>query len=290
MKVVKLVKHAHMLGGDVSATNHLVDADTLAFDFLLAEGVFNDSVKVFLNSEPINRDGLESHTLEAGDTLNVVVTQAEPVSAYLAQATLGSLFTTALTNIAISFAVNLVTTALFGRDSGSQREIRKDPDAYGIVGGGNTVRKFQVIPVVLGRTRVFPDYSSPWVVDYVKDDTACRYINNGSVTYSDVPLPELVFTPTPADEPWQFMSVAEQTPAGFTPDTDVNPEWGIGSGAAYVFFHGTGEGGAGSSTQYNFAYRWTAPDLGRPANEGTIQWMSYRDYFIEKATSNSTGA
>ena len=276
LKVIKLVKHAHMLGGDVTTTMHMVE-DVTAYQFLEESGALAQDCRVFVNSDPVGLEFLKTYTLKDQDAINLVVVQKDPVSGFLI-ANLGATVAGIVTNIAISFAVNFVVSTVFGRQERGVPDRKKDPEGYGLVGGNNAYRKFQPIPVVLGKTRIFPDYSSPWMVDYVSDPTACAFINNATVSNEDKVTPTFAFSPVPASKPWESMTVAEQSPGTDWTAASTNPAWGTTDGQ-YVFFYGAGNGGAGSSTEYNFAYLWTAPALGQPASSGTIQFQSYYDFW-----------
>lgn len=293
MEVITLVRHEHMLGGDTRTTNHVVDNQT-AWDFLVQENTFGQDVRVFLNHEPVGSEKLKSHTLAAGDTLNVVNMQkAEAAVLWLVEAGFSTIVATLAVNFAISLAVNFLISTVFGPDDRGQgtRNQRKDPEGYGVVGGGNQSRQFSPLPVVMGRHRIFPDYASPWSVDYVTDSTTYRDVCNNTPVQGYVTLPDFEFTPTPATKAWETFTPAEQTPTGWAV-SDENPAWGT-DGAKYIFFISVpevyyckgggfggilGGGGGSSPLDYSFAYRWTAPALGQPWTAGSIQWMTFLDF------------
>lgn len=293
MEVITLVRHEHMLGGDTRTTNHVVDKQT-AWDFLLDNHTFGQDVRVFLNHEPVGAEKLKSHTLADGDTLNVVNMQkAEAAVAWLVSVGFSTVTATILFNIALSLAVNFVISTVFGPDDRGQgtRNQRKDPEGYGIVGGNNQARHFGPLPVVMGKHRIFPDYASPWSVDYVTDFTTLVNVCNSTPVEGLVTLPDFEFDPTPASKAWETFTVAEQTPDGWTA-SEENPVWGTEE--PYVFFISVPgisycSGGRrnpffGSTSEvvyldYSLAFRFTPPALGQPWTSGTIEWTDYETYY-----------
>lgn len=283
MEVVKLVYHEHMLGGNTKVTHHTVSGQT-AWDFLVAEGMFAQDVRVFLNHEPVGADDLKKHVLGDRDALNVVnVQKAEAAVAWLVSVGFSTVAATILFNIAVSLAISFVISTVFGPEDRGFVEQRKDPDGYGITGGANQARQFAPVPLVMGTHRIYPDYASPWVADYVIDENLFRYVCNSTPTYGDIELPDFAFSPTPATKPWNNFTPAEQVPDEWFA-SENNATWGTET--PYVFFaniegvsYCRGGTDKASLLEYSVAYRWTPPPLGQSWENGVLEWTTYDDYY-----------
>jgi hypothetical protein len=263
-----------MLGGGTTIKQHLV-LDETCLAFLESVNAFDQPARVFHNDQAVGKKYLEETKLQNGDTLNVVVVQKDPASlaafgAFLSSGTVAAY----LTNFAISLALNFVISSVFGPSDRGNVVPRKDPEGYGLTGGSNQARTFAPVPLVMGKHRMFPDYASPWVVDYVKDFGSSRQVCNATPITQTFTTPTFVFNPSPANKAWDLFTVAEQSPGtGFTA-AESNPAWGLGT-AQYLFNYGEGSGCGVDSL---VIYRWTAPDLGLPWTDGTIEWTTAAQY------------
>lgn len=274
MEVVKLVWHEHMLGGGTKALMCATNEET-AWDFLEANGCFAQDVRVFLNTDPVNADFLKTYKLKSGDTINVVPVQKVEAAVLALEVYVGTAVATALVSIAVSFAINFVISTFFGPSDRGFRENRKDPEGYGLTGGNNQVRTFQPLPLVMGTHRIFPDYASPFFVDYVTDFNTFRDVCNNTPINQEVQLPTFAFSPTPANKAWNLFTVAEQSPGAAWTASGANPAWGA-DGGQYVYLFGVGQS---CGIDHLVAYRWTAPSLGQPWTTGTIEWTTYAEYY-----------
>jgi hypothetical protein len=280
MEVITLVRHEHMLGGDTRTTNHVVESQT-AWDFLLENDVFGQDVRVFLNNEPVGPEKLKSRLLAAGDKVNVVNMQkTEAAVAWLVAEGFNVVVATILVNIAVSLAVNFLISTVFGPDDRGQgsRGTRKDPEGYGVVGGSNQARRFAPLPIVMGKHRIFPDYASPWSVDYVTDYAVYRNVCNNTPVYGDVVMPDFAFSPSPASKAWNLFTPAEQVPTGWTA-APSNPPWGTESPYLFtididdVYYCAT-------DANHSLVIKWAPPALGQPWTSGVIQWTTYQEYWV----------
>lgn len=287
MEVVQLSKQDHMLGGEIKTGYHLVENQTY-YDFLVAEKVFEkDSVRVFVNDEPVNLEYIRSNYVKNDDRLSVVVVQKDPITAFFVYLGASQFVAAILT----SFVVNLLITAalqvVFGRDSqnsgGGDSNRRQDPDAYSITGGGNEARRYAPIPLVIGKRRVFPDVSSPWWTDYITDPTSARPVCNSTPNYATLTLPVFALQPETPTKAWQTFTAAEQDPGpGWT---RIGTGWGSAENAEYLWTYGVGTGICGGDVQ--FYYRWVSPTFGQPWTAGVITWTTGAEYVA--ATSGCGG-
>jgi hypothetical protein len=270
MEVIRVTRHAHMLGGGSSAKQYLAKDET-CFDFLNSLKAFDSPVRVWHNEKPVGQKYLQETKLKNGDTINLVAVQnAEAAVAFLVEAGISSIVAGIIVNIGISLAVNFLISTVFGPSDRGNVVQRKDPEGYGLTGGSNQARQFAPVPVVMGRHRIFPDYCSPWVVDYVTDINSSRQICNATPVYETVVLPDFKYSPSPSNKAWDLFTAAEQNPgADFSP-LDSNPPWGS-DGGEYLYSYGEGTG-CGVDTL--ITYRWQAPALGRPWTEGVVEWTT----------------
>lgn len=277
MEVIRVTRHDHMLGGGTSVNLHVANGET-CYDFLTGIKAINGPVRVWHNNAPVGLQHLQQTSLRDGDTFNVVpVQKADPatVAAFASYIGTSAAVASVIINIGISLAVNFVISTVFGPSDRGFREVRKDPEGYGLTGGGNQARRFSPLPIVMGKHRIFPDYAAPWVVDYVTDPDVFRDVCNNTPTFETVTTPVFAFTPSPASKAWNLFTVAEQNPGAVWTASDTNPAWGA-DGGQYVYFFGQGQS---CGIEHLLAYRWNAPALGQPWTAGTIEWTTYAEYY-----------
>lgn len=278
MEVIRVIRHDHMLGGGTSVKHHVSNGET-CYDFLNGIKAINGPVRVWHNNAPVGLQYLRQTRPKNGDSINVVhVQEAEAAIQWLAVYVGSTAVATILVNVAISIAINFVISTVFGPDDRGFREIRKDPEGYGLTGGGNQARRFSPLPVVMGKHRIFPDYAGPWVADYVTDPDVFRRVCNSTPTFKTVTKPTFAFNPTPPSKAWNLFSVAERNPGAAWTASGDNPAWGQ-VGGQYVYFFGEGES---CGIEHLLAYRWNAPPLGQPWTDGTIEWTTYAEYFYSE--------
>ncbi|MBN9477363.1 MAG: hypothetical protein ABS43_03545 [Bordetella sp. SCN 67-23] len=86
---------------------------------------------------------------------------------------------TVAVNLAIGLALSFVAQALFGPKRATAATARNDPSNYSLEGGGNQVRPYSPLMVVLGEHQVFPDYASrPWSENVPDPSTTHLVVNN----------------------------------------------------------------------------------------------------------------
>jgi hypothetical protein len=287
MEVIRVTRHAHMLGAGTNVKHHVATGET-CYEFLNNLKLLNGPVRVWHNNTPVGQQYLRETKLNNGDTINVVpVQQADPatIAAFAAYIGTSAAVASVIISIGISLAINFVASTVFGPSDRGFREQRKDPEGYGLTGGGNQARRFSPLPVVMGKHRIFPDYAGPWVVDYVTDPDVFREVCNSTPILETVTTPTFAFSPTPASKAWNLFTVAEQNPGAVWTASDTNPAWGT-DGAQYLYFHGQGNG---CGIDHLLAYRWNAPALGQPWTSGTIEWTAYAEYYASFNNCVPTG-
>lgn len=147
--------------------------DSLSLDDLVRKlSVTQGPVVIFVNSQPVKPADLSTRVVVDYDVVEVMPVAQEPVSSalitYFALEGVAAAIVTIAVNVAAAYVINRLTSSS-QTSSTQERRGLKDQTSYGLAGGTNTFRQLQPLPLVLGSTRVFPDYGSPWIVDYVHD-------------------------------------------------------------------------------------------------------------------------
>lgn len=281
--------------------------------FLNEHGLLKAPSKVLLNGVQLSSKDIKFSWLKNGDEVIVIKTMRDPATIealiVAAQAFAATAVGTALIQIAVAYAINYLIQQLTGPTAPGSGSNAKNEESYGITGGANQYRIFAPFPVVMGKHRIFPDYSSRWIVDYIDDLESLRPIQlEGG--YNFVPYAGVGFALNRTGQQGGWENYSQVNKTGFNSqggntifdwaerDLSVyglpkNPPWGT-SGGVYYF----GDGKPSSVGVSNFPLlflnyqdtliiKWVAPNAGVPWNENVSASLSVASAFaIDRASAN----
>lgn len=206
-------------------------------------GLQGTSIAATLNGKPVRNDEAESQRVVSGDV--VVLRQeahgvettvaASAVAKGASAATAAALGTVAafVVNMAISLAVSALLSSLTSKKDGKSSQAN-GPASYGIEGGGNAIRAYEPMPIVLGEHRMFPDYASRPFAEYVPDPTTATEIVNTTPATTNLSPPPFEFIPPEEPEhageepgpptaspPWTLIRLGEASNQYYFGDNQV---------------------------------------------------------------------
>lgn len=272
------------------------DGDKLS-DFLESYGYLKQAVKISHSGIAVNNEYYKTATIKENDTIVVKAVAQDPVTGFIAaslveaglSAAVAAAVSSFIVSTVISFATSYLIASLTGTNSVTPQNRPKDPESYGISGGGNQVRLFQPFQIPMGTHRVFPDYGSRFFTDYVLGDI--ETITSGDLQFQDVSPPNFTFPNAPSGVDWVNYTTAQQQPSSPWVKTDFGNGWGNIGGIAY-YTDGqsvtyTKPDGEEVTWPWTFIIRWEMPNQAEGAwdeNGANVTATTWEDFIYVDGT------